>query len=347
MYCFIVNPVSGSGRGRKIWKSVKAELDRLGIDYRSYLLTKAGEAAALARGISTLEHPVTLVAIGGDGTINEILCGLASFRDITFACIPTGSGNDFIRGLRRYAKLQEMSACPTDSRINLPYRQNGKAKKSGYSRNAKSSDLSALHAILHAKKTARIDVGRLACTDTDSHSHAREYAFAVSAGIGFDAAVCYFVLQSRLKKVLNRFHAGKLIYLLTALWQLASMKCQTLSISVDGGEYVTYENAYFAAAMNLSCEGGGFMFAPDALPGDGALDLVIANRISKLRLLTLLPLAFSGRHVGHDGVTILRCRNARIQSQAPLHLHTDGEPHAPGSEIVFSLRNEQLKVILP
>ncbi len=318
MYYFIVNPASGSGTGRVIWDRLEKELNRRNVRFQAFLLSKAGEARTLAGGFSGLKGPATLVVVGGDGTVNEVISGLPSFESVTFACIPTGSGNDFVRGL-------------------------------GLERDP----LRALGIILHPKEIRRINIGS---------ADGGRLSFAVSAGFGYDAAVCHSVNRSRLKTALNRFRLGRLVYLLTALWQLVTMQRQTLDVTVElppsrmsvrpengapcGVRTYSFEHAYFAAAMNLRYEGGGFMFAPEALPDDDCLDLVVANRISRLRVLYLLPLALSGKHVGHEGVHILRCRKAVLHSPKPLPIHTDGE--APGSacEVTFSLRDEKLPVIV-
>lgn len=304
MYYFIVNPASGSGRGKTVWVTVKTELDRLDVHYRAFLLSGPGEAGQLARGFSGIKYPVTIVVVGGDGTINEVINGLSSFKNITFACIPTGSGNDFVRGLG-------LSRDPVD----------------------------ALHAILQPQKIREVDIGQVSCGP-------RTFSFAVSSGIGYDAAVCNAVHDSKLKVMLNLFHSGKLVYLLTALWQLLSMKRHTLTVTIDDRDTYTYEDTYFAAAMNLRYEGGGFMFCPDALPDDGCLDLLVANQISRLRALKLLPLALSGKHVGHRGVHIVRFHKAIIHSSAPVCVHTDGEIPGFCDTITWTLHKEKLTVIL-
>ena len=56
-------------------------------------------ATRLAREITARDERLTLVAVGGDGTVNEILSGIRDFSKVTFAYIPTGSSNDFARAL--------------------------------------------------------------------------------------------------------------------------------------------------------------------------------------------------------------------------------------------------------
>lgn len=306
MYYFIVNPASGSGRGQAVWKTIEEELKQLGISYRAFLLAGPGEAAKLAEGLSNPTAPITLVAVGGDGTINEIINGLSSFENITFACIPTGSGNDFVRGL-----------------------------------DLERDPLKALHVILHPERIEKINIGQVSC-DTLSAPH----AFAVSSGFGYDAAVCDLVQRSKVKKILNFFHWGKLAYLVTALWLLLTMKRRTVTVSADGQKDVTFRNAYFAAAMNLRYEGGGFMFCPDAHFSDDMLDLIIAYDISRLRALMLLPLALFGKHVGRSGIHILRCHEVSVTASDTFCVHTDGEIPCFAKRATFGIHKEKLAVIL-
>ncbi len=332
MYYFIVNPASGSSRGHTVWNTVRTELDRNHISYKAFLLSHRGEARVLAASLAQRKQPFTLVVVGGDGTINETVDGLFSasaeanpaadshfdqtrqpkpdtdcspdLSHITFGCIPTGSGNDFVRGL------------------GLP-----------------KDPVDALKVVLHPATIRKINIG---CTTLGSAKR----SFAVSSGIGFDAAVCNCVLDSGLKTALNHFHSGKLVYLFTALWQILSMKRRTLRVAADDHATETFEKAYFAAAMNLRYEGGGFQFCPDAEPDDDFLDLLVVNKISRLRALTVLPLAFPGKHVGKDGVHIVRCKKAKITADAPLCIHTDGEIPAFSEQVTFSLHERKLAVIV-
>ena len=75
---FIINPVSGGGRGRRVWKSVQKELTRRGVSHRSFLTGHPGHAEVLARQISMMQdHKLKrLFVIGGDGTMHEVINGL-------------------------------------------------------------------------------------------------------------------------------------------------------------------------------------------------------------------------------------------------------------------------------
>jgi diacylglycerol kinase (ATP) len=99
----IVNPISGSV---KDLDAVMKQLDRLGTD-AIHLTRKAGDAQALARKAVRNKYDY-LIAAGGDGTLNEMINGIATHaRDIRVGLLPLGTGNDFARSLRLPATIEE------------------------------------------------------------------------------------------------------------------------------------------------------------------------------------------------------------------------------------------------
>ncbi len=101
---FIVNPVSGNGRTRKILPDILEFAKKIGLNF-DVQLTKAPEhATELANDVSD-EFDV-MVAVGGDGTVNEVAAGAIKAKKI-IGVIPTGTGNDFVRSLGRLRSLQD------------------------------------------------------------------------------------------------------------------------------------------------------------------------------------------------------------------------------------------------
>lgn len=89
---FIVNPAAGRGKSLKIWNKIK---DKINFPYE-FVLTKApGEAVDIAAGARDRGF-TRVVAVGGDGTICEVVNGLV-LKDLEMGIIPAGTGNDFIR----------------------------------------------------------------------------------------------------------------------------------------------------------------------------------------------------------------------------------------------------------
>lgn len=99
-YCFIVNPNSRSRRGGKIWEKVQKKLEEQQIKYEVYLTERRKNAAKISAALTNDTEEKTLVVLGGDGTVNEVLNGIQNFEHVILGYIPTGSSNDFARGMK-------------------------------------------------------------------------------------------------------------------------------------------------------------------------------------------------------------------------------------------------------
>lgn len=93
-YTFIMNPMAGKGSGLRADEELEGLLRRSGLSYKVLYTEGAGHATHLARRARTR----VVVAVGGDGTINEVVNGLAGSERV-MGIIPTGSGNDLIKSL--------------------------------------------------------------------------------------------------------------------------------------------------------------------------------------------------------------------------------------------------------
>ncbi len=100
MYFFIVNPKSRSGLGKKIWNQIEAILLQKNISYKVFFTRYPHHATKIAKNLSQNNKSQTWVILGGDGTVNEVLCGISHFSNITLGYIPTGSSNDLARDLQ-------------------------------------------------------------------------------------------------------------------------------------------------------------------------------------------------------------------------------------------------------
>jgi diacylglycerol kinase (ATP) len=93
---FIVNPSAGQGKYKQIIQSIHNILSDSGMKYDIKVLEYRGEALSLAK--KTAEDHDVVVAVGGDGTVNEVFSGILGTQAI-FGIIPAGTGNGFARTL--------------------------------------------------------------------------------------------------------------------------------------------------------------------------------------------------------------------------------------------------------
>lgn len=96
-FVFIVNPISGNGRKRKIVNLTERMAAEAGVDFSIVNTQRAGHAVELARE-AALKGADVVVAIGGDGTVNEVGRGLIG-TGAALGIIPCGSGNGLARHL--------------------------------------------------------------------------------------------------------------------------------------------------------------------------------------------------------------------------------------------------------
>jgi diacylglycerol kinase (ATP) len=91
----LVNPASDNGATGKRWPELAHRAARLGLAGETLFSERPGHLIELAA--SAVERGATLVvAVGGDGTLNEVVNGIAQ-KDVDLATIPLGTGMDFVR----------------------------------------------------------------------------------------------------------------------------------------------------------------------------------------------------------------------------------------------------------
>ncbi|HZF11853.1 MAG TPA: diacylglycerol kinase family protein [Thermoanaerobaculia bacterium] len=140
------------------------------------------------------------------------------------------------------------------------------------------------------------------------------------AGVGFDSEVTRFANQVKHLR-------GPLIYLYAVIHTLATFKPPKMRVEHDQG--VFEGGAMFAVAANLPRFGGGMKIAPDARIDDGLLDLVIVREMPRRTLLTVFPKVYTGRHVTHPAVTLVRTARVTITLDRDMTLYGGGEPVEP------------------
>ncbi len=91
---FVVNPKAGHG---KYLKKLLDEIGSLKIDSEIYLTKAPKDATRFVKEYLKENGKARFIACGGDGTLSEVVNGMADFKDAEVGVIPIGSGNDFVR----------------------------------------------------------------------------------------------------------------------------------------------------------------------------------------------------------------------------------------------------------
>ena len=323
MYYCIVNPSARSGKGKEIWKKLEKKFKEKGLDYEAHFTEGPGHATKLAKSLTEKKSdaqsndPIKLVILGGDGTLNESINGIQDYENTLVGYIPIGSSNDFARDLSYPKKLDDL--------IDLIL----KAKL------VRTLDLGKLTYNSMSRETSRLHEDRISVTRM----------FDVSAGIGFDAAVCEQALSSNTKNFLNKIGLGKLTYGSIALRQLFSAEKVPCDIILDNGKTIHLKRFIFIAAMVHHYEGGGFKFAPDADLTDGKFDLVYAGNMMSAKMLLALPLSFIGHYFWIKGIGHHVVQKVSIKTDKPMWVHTDGEVSVKSDHITLECLQQKLRMM--
>lgn len=282
----IVNPQSQGGRLGKRWAEIADTIGRA-FPFDEAVTQGPGDATRLARE-ALRGGAERVVAIGGDGTINEVVngffdeAGAAIAPEASFAVIPFGTGGDFRRTL------------------GLP------------------TTLADAAQVIAANHRRKIDVGRLAFAATGGGRAVR--MFANIASFGVSGVVDRLVNESG--KKLGRF--GFAIATARATW---SYKNQRVQLVFDGKDRVE-ATINTVAVANGRYFGGAMMVAPNAELDDGLFDVIAMGDFGFGDLLKSGRRLYQGTHLAMAKVTARRARVVEAEPIDPggvVELDVDGE----------------------
>jgi YegS/Rv2252/BmrU family lipid kinase len=278
----LVNPKAGSGRAlsaatRLAARFPEAELHRT---------EGPGGAIELARRAREAGARV-VVAVGGDGTIQECVTGLCLDRSgqtvphaTALAVLPAGTGGDFRKTFGWTDALDQAEA-----RVREP-------------------------------EALAIDVG-LVRFARGGRTEVSAFANVLSFGLGG--------LTDRLVEQAPKWIGGRAAFYVGAVRATFAYQPLPLALRLDDQdlEVAPYSNV---AVCNAQFFGGGMKIAPDADPSDGLFD-VVTMELSKVQTLSLTGSIYRGTHLRRSGISHYRCRKLEARPTRPgsCLIDVDGE----------------------
>ncbi len=130
-------------------------------------------------------------------------------------------------------------------------------------------------------------------------------------------------------------------YNVASLIEVLRNRLRSVRIEADGE---TFEGFYgFVLACNTKYTGNGMKMAPQAVFNDGHLDLLLAKKVGRLKLLSLFAKVFKGSHIHDPVIQFKRVKEFSIISKEILPLNIDGNT-AGSTPVQVSVLPGHLKI---
>lgn len=294
----VVNVFAASRKAGSIWKNAAVMLEEAGVPYKARFTGGELNATALSRK-SAAEGYRNFIAVGGDGTIHDVLNGIGeyvasaegvSFSDFTLAVIPVGSGNDWVKSV----------GVPRDIREAVRLVAEGVRRKQDV-----------------------VKVSVLDAADLEAEPLTVSY-MANIAGVGLDARVCEIVNRKK-----EQGKRGKKLYVSALLYCIRHRVPVRASIVCDGVDI--FNGKYLSIAFGTGkFSGGGMRQTPLAVIDDGLTDVTLIPDIPLMTIAKEVPKLFTGTFHKVDVLTQARCRKVTVIPAK----EADAEPVEVDGEVI-------------
>lgn len=289
-YLVLVNPNAGGKKAAKDWPLIEGFLQQAELNYQVFFTKYRHHAIQLTK--EYLEKGFTkIIAVGGDGTINEVVNGifLSNSENIKIAelgVVMIGTGNDWGR------------------MFDIP------------------SDYEKAIEIIKNRNIFRQDVGH---ATFHTGNKLNERFFINAAGIGFDAMVCNKTNERK-----DKGHSSNLSYLRALLTSLLKYRSLEANLRIDQRDLISTKLFTMSVGIG-KFSGGGMQQVPDALADDGLFDITLVNKISKAKIVRKIKKLYDGTIKEIEEIDAYRAKKVEVSSSEKMLLEVDGEilGHAP------------------
>ena len=280
----IVNPAAGGRSIYREWPRISKRIIDKGLLFDYVYTEGAGHATELARAAANAGYRY-LIAVGGDGTVNEVVNGILN----------SSGSHDTILGI-----VSAGTTCSFARSVGIPL------------------DPVSSSSLLTSQNRLSIDVGIVEYKSEGQHLHR---FFINEADVGFGAIVVE--ASKRLPNYFGR-KINYLPHVLGGVGSLFGYKNKRIALRVEEEVEDTCVCTMVVIA-NGSYFGGGMCIAPDAKPDDGLLDMIIFGDMGKSEMMKIWQMTYNGRHVSHHKVRSRKIRSVAIQCDEKVLVEADGE----------------------
>ena len=302
----IVNPQAGSRSVGRQWPQINRQLQKAGLSFDHEFTQGSGHALDIAsRAISSGYN--YLIAVGGDGTVNEVANGiLRSVKppSIILGIVNTGTAHAFA--------------------FSLGF-ADGNRNNNDYS-------------YLTRQRRVLIDIGVVKCRN---HGQSVERFFVNEASMGLAAEIV-----DAWKSLPNRFGKGVNFALRNVAGYKALAIHRNKRVRLQIGDEVESIPICTLVLSNGQYCADRMLIAPHASLDDGLLNAIVVGDVSRFEVLKIRPRLYDGSHLKHSRIREIKTTTVTIESDERLLVEADGEilGECPAS---FRVMPSALTVVVP
>ena len=281
----IVNPQAAAGGAGRRWPSIRQAVEEALGPVEGLLTERPDHATELTR--RALQQGAELVvAVGGDGALNEVVNGF--FLDdqpirpeAALGYVPLGTGGDFRR----------MLGAPRDPETA-----------------ARQLDLT---------RACTVDVGKVRYTRREGGEAVRYFVNLASFGLGGE-------VSRRAKQSVFASRSGRAAFLHATAMGLLAYPGKDVRLRLDDGVEREYSITNVAIG-NGGYHGGGMRPCPRAQLDDGLLEVTVIEKLGLLDAATSLPILYGPDIYRHPKVHHFRAKKLSASSDSLTEIEIDGE----------------------
>jgi diacylglycerol kinase (ATP) len=281
----IINPAAGNRKALRLAQTLLQKIKSRS-DFEIHIsVTKEKDEATFITRRAILEGALMIIALGGDGTINEVVNGFFSQgKPINYECelgiINCGTGGGLARAL------------------NLPRRADQQIEQ------------------LLSPVNRALDLGQISYKESSGMMQKRLFVNECQVGIGCKVAS----VAGKKSKIFGERIAFGFSAALVAL----SMKPLKLSIAFDNDPMQNVDLMGLVIGNGAECA-GGMKLTPDAKLSDGFFDVLTIKNMNVIDRMLNLSKVYSGKHILSPYFSVKRCKKLQIRSDNNVFLEGDGE----------------------
>lgn len=305
----VVNPKSQNGAVGRKWPHLAAQIRRELGSFEEQFTQGPNHATALCRQ-AIEDGAERVIAVGGDGTINEVVNGFFDNGEpigqrTAFGVIPVGTGGDFRKSVKIPNNVADAARLVSDG------------------------------------DTRAIDVGKLEYKTRDGQDAVRMFINIASFGLSG-------LTDEMVNRTTKRF-GSKLTFLIGTTRAALKYNNQRVRLAFDGDETDGVDMTINTVAIaNGRYFGGGMFVAPEAEVDDGYFDVVAMGDLTLFELLANSRRLYSGTHLSLDKVSHRRAKRIRAEPVGDDDVLLDVDGEVPGIlPATFSIVPGALALVAP